>query len=820
MQTARLIIIGAGIVGASAAYHLTRLGWRDVLVLDKGNLEENDGSTSHAPGGVVALSHNKLLTQMAQYGSDLYRGLKPYDPARNTYNAVGGLELAATPARLHDLRRLHAEGKSFGAESHLLTPSETKDRLPLLDEKLIVGSLFVTKTAIVAGAHVAGALRRDAEATGGARFLGATEVTDIEVKAGRVAAVLTGNPELARIECEAVLLCTNIWGPVLGDKLGVPLPLLAYEHQYTITEPLPALARFNRANKDDEIIWPTARSLDHALYFRQHWDSYGVGNYWHTPRPVKPQAVGRSALRPFTPEDFTKAWAVVNNLLPATRGAALPTRFNGLFAFPVDGMPLLGETRVKGCWVALGAWLTHAGGVGKSIAEWMTHGETEWDMRQCHVERFQPFQTTRKYLEVVCDKNYAELYDISHPRKAPSSPRNVRLSPFHARWQALRVAYTVFAGLELPHWFEDNARLLEQYDDRLPARTGWAGEHWSRIQGAEHLATRDNVALFDLTGLSILEVRGRGALDFVNFLCSNQMDKPTGAVTYTTWLTPRGGVRRDLAVARLAEDRFWMFVGEGTLPQDRVWVNSFLPDDGSVSVADLSDSFTALGLWGPNARRVLEKVTSADLSDAAFPYFTAQWLDIGYTRVLALRLSYVGELGWELHFPSDAALPVFDALWEAGREFGLIAAGLGAFDSLRLEKGYRLWGADMTTEDTPYEAGLGWTVKLDKPAFVGRDACLKLKAQPPTRKLCCLTFEDPRAVALGNEPIFADGNCVGHITSANFGYSVGKFIAYGYLPAAHAAPGARLEVEYFGERFAAVVSADPQWDARMERLRG
>jgi glycine cleavage system aminomethyltransferase T/glycine/D-amino acid oxidase-like deaminating enzyme len=819
MHTARLVIIGAGIVGASAAYHLTRLGWRDVLVLDKGNLEENDGSTSHAPGGVVGLSHNKLLTQMAQYGSDLYRSLAPYDPARNMYNAVGGLELATTSERLHDLKRLHAEGKSFGAESHLLTPGETKAKLPLLDETRIVGSLFVTKTAIVAGAHLTGALRRDAEATGGARFLGATEVTDIEVKNGRVVAVRTNNPELARIACEFVLLCTNIWGPVLGDKLGVPLPLLAYEHQYAITEPLPALARFNRTNKDDEIIWPTARSLDHALYFRQHWDSYGVGNYRHAPRPVSPHAVGRSALRPFTPEDFTKAWAVVNDLLPATRGAALTTRFNGMFAFPVDGMPMLGETHVKGCWVAVGSWLTHAGGVGKSIAEWMTHGETEWDMRQCHVERFQPFQTTRKYIAVVCDKNYAELYDIVHPRKAPSFPRNVRLSPFHARWQALNAENTVFAGLELPNWFGVNARLLEQYDDRIPARSGWAAEHWSRIQGAEHLATRENVALFDLTGLSILEVCGRGAAAFVNELCSNRLDTPIGAVTYTTWLTPRGGVRRDLTVARLAEDRFWMFVGEGTLPQDRAWVRRFLPDDGSVTVTDLSDSFTALGLWGPNARRVLQKVTDADVSNAAFPYFTAQWIDIGYTRVLALRVSYVGELGWELHIPMDTALPVFDALWEAGREFGLIAAGLGAFDSLRLEKGYRLWGVDVTTEDNPYQAGLGRTVKLDKAAFIGRDACLALAAQPPTRKLCCLTFDDPHAVALGNEPIFADGTCIGHVTSANFGYSVGRFLAYGYLPMAHATPGSRLEVEYFGERFTATVGADPQWDAKSERLR-
>lgn len=817
----RLVIVGAGIVGCSAAYHLARLGWRDVLALDKGPLFENDGSTSHAPGGVVALSHSKLLTQMAQYSSDLYRGLAPFSADRNTYNAVGGLEIAVSPRRFQDLRRLHAEGKSFGAESHLLTPAETGDRLPLLDERRITGSLFVPKSAIIAGAHTAAALAREAERMGGVRFIAHAEVTAIEVRSGRVAAVRTAHPEWPRLECEAVLLCTNIWGPVLGDALGVPLPLLAFEHQYTITRPLAALARFDRAKKDDEIVFPTARELDSAIYFRQHWDSYGVGSYWHAPRPVRPQAVGRDARRPFTPEDFGSAWAQAQTLLPALRGADLAVSFNGLFAFPVDGMPILGETHIRGLWTAVGSWITHAGGVGKAIAEWMTHGETEWDMRQVNVRRFHPFQTTRAYVDVVCNKNYAELYDIVHPRQPISKPRQVRLSPFHARWEALGATFTTFAGLELPNWFDANTPWLEKYAAKIPARSGWAAEHWSRLQGAEHLATRDAVALFDLTGLSILEARGPGALAYVDRLCSNRMDRPPGRVVYTTWLTPKGGVRRDLAVARLAEDRFWMFVGEGTRPQDRVWAERFLPEDGSVRLADLSDSYAALGLWGPQAREILRRVTDADVSNAAFPYFTARWIDIGYARVLALRVSYVGELGWELHMPMDQALPVFDALWEAGRDFGLTPAGMGAFDSLRLEKGYRLWGGDVDTEHNPYEAGLGWTVRLEKPDFVGRAACLALQSRPLKKKLCCLTLDEPGAVALGAEPIFAPGGstALGYVTSANFGYSVGRFLVYGYLPVERASAGARLEIEYFGERRAATVAADPQFDPQMRRMK-
>ncbi|MBL8057271.1 MAG: FAD-dependent oxidoreductase [Anaerolineales bacterium] len=817
--SARLVIVGAGIVGVSAAYHLARLGWRDVLVLDKGPLFENDGSTSHAPGGVVALSHNLLLTRMAQYSSDLYRGLAPYTPDRNHYNAVGGLELALSARRFTDLRRLHNEGLSFGAESHLLTPAETKAKLPLLDDTRIAGSLFVPKSAIIAGAHVAAALARDAAAEGAVTFLAGTEVTEIEARAGRVTAVLTNHPDRPRIPCEAVLLCTNIWGPVLADRLGVALPLLAFEHQYVQTGPLPALARFDRARRDDEIVFPTARELDSSIYFRQHWDGYGIGNYWHAPRPVRPADVGRTALRPFTTGDFTRAWEQVQTLLPAVRGAALTRSFNGLFAFPVDGLPLVGPTPVAGLWTAVGSWITHAGGVGKSVAEWLTHGEPEWDMRQVDVRRFHGFQTTRAYIDVVCNKNYAELYDIVHPRQPVSKPRDLRLSPFHARWQALGAVFTTFAGLELPNWFAANAPLLEKYDRQIPDRAGWAAGHWSRLQGAEHLATRETAALYDLTGLSILEAKGPGALAFVNTLCSNQLDKPAGSVVYTLWLTGRGGVRRDLAVARLSDDCFWLFVGEGTRPLDRVWVETHRPPDGAVTVTDRSDEFTALGLWGPRARAVLARVSPADLDNAAFPYFTARWIEIGHTPVLALRVSYVGELGWELHIPNDQALPVFDALWEAGREAGLVAAGMGAFDSLRLEKGYRLWGGDMDTEQTPYEAGLGWTVRLSKPAFIGREACRQLQGRLPARQLVCLAADDPQAVALGNEPIFAAGAPVGRVTSANFGYSVGRFLAYGYVPAEHAALGTRLEVGYFDQRFSATVAADPQFDPPMRRLK-
>jgi heterotetrameric sarcosine oxidase gamma subunit len=448
----------------------------------------------------------------------------------------------------------------------------------------------------------------------------------------------------------------------------------------------------------------------------------------------------------------------------------------------------------------------------------MTDGDTEWDVRQMDVNRFHAFQTTPRFIEKVCNKNYAEIYDIIHPREPTSEPRNVRLSPLHRRHEEMGAVFTTFAGLELPNWFESNADRLHEHRQLIPERSGWAAMHWSPLQGVEHLATRGGVGLFDLTGLSIIEVAGPDALALVDALSSNKVEVPAGRVVYTTWLTERAGVRRDLAVARLGPDRFWMFVGEGTRPRDFDWVRRAAGGHG-VAVIDLSDSYTAIGLWGPQARNVLSKVSTADLSNGAFPYFTARWIDVGYTRALAVRISYAGELGWELHLPYEFGLPAWDLLLEAGQAEGIAAAGMGAFDSLRLEKGYRGWGTDVYTEYNPYEAGLGWTVKLDKGQFRGSAAAKDLSQAPIRKKLCCLTLDAREAVALGYEPIMAGDACIGHVTSANFGYSIGKFIVYGYLPSEFATEGTRLEVIYFGERFGATVAPDPLFDPKMARMK-
>ena len=826
MTKAQVVVIGAGVVGASVAWHLAEKGWKDVIVVDKGPIPVNDGSTSHAPGGVVAISHSKVMTQMAQYATELYRRLEPVaDFPRRSYNAVGGLDVALSEEKWTDLVRLEGKAKAWHINAQLLGPKETKEKMPLINEKLIKGSIFVENSALVSGVHLVKALLRDA-AQKGVQVFANTGVTDIEVSNGHVSAVLTSNPAMPRIECEQIVLATNVWGPILGEKLDIPIPLIACEHQYVFLDPMKELERFDTNKLEDEVFYPTVRVQDITTYFRQHWNTIGIGNYWHRPLLVEAKKLAKTAMHPFTPEDFKQSWERSQELFPLLQGHNRTRAFNGIFAFPIDGYPILGEAAtVKGFWSATGSWLTHAGGVGKCIAEWMTDGATEWDMRQVHIQRFHGYQNTPTYISAVSDKNYREIWFPGHPRQPMTEPRNVRLSPFADRHNALKSVYTTFAGLELPNWAEENSRLLEKYDDQIPERTGFAAEFWSRIQGAEHLETRNNVGLFDLTGLSIIEVKGSAATKFVNYLCSSQMNKPVGNVMYTCWLTPKGGIRRDLAVARVAKDNYWMFVGEGTLPQDMAWVQSFAPDGifegGSVQINDISNQSTGLGLWGPNARKVLEKVTAADISNEAFPYMTWKWIDIGMAKVFAMRISYAGELGWELHIPFDQALHVWDKLWQAGREFDMISAGQGCFDSLRLEKGYRLWGGDIYTEYTPYEAGLAWTVRLNKKEdFVGKEACLKLKDKPLKKQLCCIVSDDPGAIAFGYEPIFKNGGpAIGHVTTGNFGYSVGKYIAYGYLPSEHAEPGTNVEIEFLGKRYKATVSNEPLWDPHMDRIK-
>ena len=815
MQTrARLVVIGAGIVGCSTVYHLTRLGWKDIVALDQGPLFDTGGSTSHAPGLVFQTNFSKTMTDLAKDTVELYNTLNL--DGRPCFHPVGSLEVAYTPERLEDLKRKLGAARSWNLEAHLISPEEARSRLPLLDAGRIHGAYYVPSDGIAKAVRACEAMARASEP--GAGFHGGTTVTGIEVVNGRVRGV---NTDRGRIASDQVLICAGIWGPRIGRMAGVSIPLTPVQHLYALTGPLPELAGETR-----EVVHPILRHQDSAMYFRQQADRYGIGSYNHEPLLVRPDDLvspDKAKLSPsimeFTPEHFSAAREAADELLPALKRAGLDYRINGLFSFTPDGMPLLGESvDVRGLWVAEAVWITHGGGVGQAVAEWMDSGAPQIDLRDADVNRFGPHVSTPEYVDARGAQQYREVYDIIHPLEQMDHPRDLRVSPFHPRLNELDAVFFEGAGWERPQWFEANAALLDEVED-LPSRSGWEARYWSPIQGVEHRATRRRAGLCDITPFTKIEVAGEGALDFLERIAANRIDRPVGAVVYTALLNSRGGIVSDLTITRLAPDRFLVLTGAATGMRDLAWLSLHSRDERAVHITDVTSAFCGLGLWGPEARRILQRVCNDDLTNRAFPYFSAREIRIGAVPVLALRLSYVGELGWEIYVPSEFGLRLWDTLWEAGGDHGLVALGGGAFDSLRLEKGYRLWGADIHTEYNPYEAGLGWAVRLEKGDFTGREALLEIRKKGIARKLCCLTLDDPDAVVMGKEPILIGSHVLGYVTSANHGYTVGEFIAYGYVPLAYAKPGTSVEIEYFGNCHRATVSHEPLYDPRGEKLK-
>ncbi|MCW1970675.1 MAG: FAD-dependent oxidoreductase [Anaerolineae bacterium] len=805
---ARLVIVGAGIVGCTAAYHFAKLGWKEVIVLDKGELQEVDGSTSHAPGGMFLTNSSKMMTEFAKYSQDLLKTLT--HPEGPTLFQVGGIEVAYTRDRWNDLHRKRGFAKAYGLESYLISPAEVKQLVPILDDSKIFGAYYVKRDSVCKSVRTCEALRKLASEIGGVKFFGNTPVTDLDIKDGRIVALVT--PQ-GKIDCEQVLWCTNIWGDLVSRKAGLQIPLMAAEHILTYTDPLPELK-----GETEELRHPLMRHQDHSMYYRQRYDSYGVGSYRHIPLMVWPKDVGKSAKRAFTPEHFASGWDSSVELLPALKNRTLVEKFNGMFAFTVDGFPVMGESKVKGLWACTGLWLTHAAGATNAIANWMTYGDPGLDLREADITRFQPHYYSNTYIEARCAQNYREVYDIIHPSDQITNPRNVKLSPVHSRLVQQGAAFFQGAGWENPQWYEANGRLLSRYETRIPKRFNWEARNWSPIQGIEHLHVREHVGMFNLAALAIIEVSGAGAAAYLNRIFANQVDRAVGKIVYTAALNEQGGIVMDVTVLRRATDKFWVTTGGAILPHDMAWMQKHLPSDGSVTLTDLSSNYFKMGLWGPKARAVLQAVCDDDVSNEAFPYYSTKQLTINAVPTYALRVSYAGELGWELYVPQEYAVRLWDTLWQAGQAHEIIAAGSGAFDSLRLEKGYRLWGADIHTDYNPYEAGLGWAVSMKKPDFIGKAALVKAQAEGLHKKLVCMVM-DHYSMALGKEPIMHDGKAVGYVSSANFGYSLGKFICYGYVPIELATPGTELSIEYFGKPQRAVVSDEPLFDAKMTRLK-
>ena len=804
---AQVVIIGGGVGGCSIAYHLTQMGWTDVVVLDRNEL--TSGSTFHSAGLVGQLRSDVNLTKLIRYSTDLYRRLKAetgHDPG---WREVGSLRLASSPERMEELKRQVGLARSFGLPLELIGPSEALELFPLMTLEQVEGAVYLPTDGFIDPNGLTMGLAAGAKSRG-ARIFTHTRVQSIRAVNGHVDRVVTDQGE---IQAEVVVNAAGQWAGEIGAMLGVRLPVIPMAHLYLITRPIAGV-------RSD---FPTMRDPDLLVYFREEVGGLVAGGYERNPAPWALDGIPPDFNNKLLPPDWDRFTPLMENAIrrvPALERAEVVQLINGPEGFTPDGEYLLGPTPVRGFWVAA-AFCAHglagAGGLGKVMAEWIIHGHTEWDVWRLDLRRFGSNYSSQPYVLARTVETYSKYYDIHYPHEDRQSARDLRRSPAYPQLRGLGAAFGEKTGWERPNWFTPYEAVADH--GHLPS--GWERHHWSPAIGYEHLATRERAGLFDETSFSKLELRGPGALAALQYLCANDLDRPVGSVVYTSMLNPRGGIECDFTVTRLAADHFRIITGTAFGQHDLSWIQLNMPSGNSVWVEDTTGSYACFGLWGPRARAILQQLTKQDLSNAAFPYMTARQITVGDVPALALRVTYVGELGWELYCSMEYGHRLWEVLWEAGQPEGLVAAGYRAIDSLRLEKGYRYWSAEISPDYSPFEAGLGFAVKLGKGDFLGRQALLRQKEEGLRRKLCCLVLSGESSVAIGNEPIRlrAGDLVVGWVTSGGYGYAVRTSIAYGYLPVEQAAPGTQLDVEILGERVAAEVVREPLWDPKGERIR-
>ena len=802
IDRARAVVVGGGIGGCSVAYWLARLGWNDVVVVERSEL--TSGSTFHSAGLVGQLRGSLSLTQMMMTSVDLYRTLGAEVDLETGWREVGSLRLASSREHFEELQRQAAWAETFGLPMHLVTADEARDMFPPMSTEGVLGAAFLPSDGYVDPSQLTLALAQGARQRG-ATILTGTRITGVRVVDNRVRGVETDRGD---IECEVVVNAGGIYAHEIGLLAGVHVPLVAMAHQYTITKP-------EGLGRD----MPTLRDPARLVYFRGESGGLVAGGYERNPSVWAldgiPSDFNSRLLEPDW-DRFSALFEAAMTRVPGLENSEIVTLVNGPEAFTPDGEFILGESAVRGFWVAAGFCahgIAGSGGMGKIVAEWIIEGQPGLDAWALDSRRFGPQYRDRGYTLERTREIYATYYDVKYPGHERQSGRPLRVSALYARHQRLDASFGEKSGWERVNWYESNAR---EGDEALrPA--GWAGQLWSAAIGAEHRACRETAALFDESSFAKLDVVGAGAAQFLEGLCANAVARHVGAVTYTQLLNPRGGIECDLTVTRLGEERFRLVTGTAFANHDAAWVRSHLPEVGGVRVEDVTSQYACLGLWGPRARDILAPLTSADLSRDAFKYMNAREINLGPVPCLAVRVTYVGELGWELYCPSEYAVRLWDLLLEAGGPHKIRPGGYRAIESLRLEKGYRVWGSDITTTDTPFEAGLGFAVKMSKGEFIGRDALVA--AGEPTRRLACLVLDDDRAVALGSEPVRSEGRPIGRVTSAGYGYSVARSIAYAYLPVDLATPGTRLSVGIFADDVGAEVVAEPLFDPTNERVR-
>ena len=836
---ASAVIVGAGIVGNSLACHLARLGWRDLVLVDKGPMPNPGGSTGHASNFIFPIEYSKMMMELTRDSTEQYQEL-------GVFTQSGGIEVARTQARMEELRRRCTAAKAWGIPAQMVSPAEVAKLVPYLDESVILGGAHFPTVGVVDSLRAGTLMREEAQRSGALQVLAGAEVLGIDTTGlGR-----NGRPKITsvrttagEIETSICVVCCGVWSPRIARMAGAHIPLTPIVHQMISVGPIPLFE-----GTQGEIGYPIVRDVDTNMYERQHGGDMEVGSYAHRPIIVRPDdipSIEESALSPtelpFTADDFDPQLAEALELMPDLLGdekVGIRYSINGLISMTPDGHPLLGPAPVvDGLWSAAASWIKEGPGVGRVVAEWMSGQVPSVDVDEANIARFYPSQRTAAHVQARAREGFNKMYGIVHPAEQWESGRPVRVSPVYDRERDLGAVFFETAGWERPHWYASNEPLLERYAGRLmPRDAEWDARWWSPIINAEHLAMRDGCGLVDLSAFAIFDVIGPSALDVVQTLAVAQLDVVPGRVIYTSLLDERGGFKADLTIMRLGAERFRVVTGGATGQSDLAWFAGQLPADGTAALADLTSAQATLGLWGPRAREVLATVTADDMSHGGFPFGTCREVEIAGLSVLASRISYVGELGWELHVPIEQGGKLWDALWAAGAPRGLVPVGIGVYGTTgRLEKGYRAFGNELTGDYTLVEAGMT-RPKVKAQPFIGKDAYLAQRAGPPAAVLCTLTVDEhtpasgPARYMLGGEPVLsADGERLvdakgrpSYVTSAGSGPSVGRHLLLAYLPPAQASAGTRLQVECVGDAYpvtVAVAGATPLFDPDNARIR-
>ncbi|MEX4006775.1 GcvT family protein [Neoaquamicrobium sediminum] len=809
---AQIVVIGGGIIGCSTAYHLARDHKADVVLLEQGKL--TSGSTWHAAGLVGQLRSSASITRVLKYSVDLYKGLEAETGLATGWKMTGCLRLATNQDRWTEFRRLATTARSFGMDMHLVSPDEVKRMWPLMDTSDLVGASWLPTDGQASPSDITQSLAKGARMHG-AKLFEDVRVTGFEMDGKRIVKVKTTRGDIG---CEKVVNCAGQWARQVGAMAGINVPLQPVKHQYIITEAIDGLSADA----------PTIRDPDRRTYFKEEVGGLVMGGYEPDPQAWETNLPGGDVpddweFRLFDDDfdHFEQHMMQAIARVPALETAGVKQMINGPESFTPDGNFILGTApECANMFVGAGFnafGIASGGGAGWVLAQWTMDGEAPLDLWTVDIRRFSGLHKDRDWVCARTLEAYGKHYTVAFPHEEYESGRPRIVSPLYERLKAHGAVFGSKLGWERPNWFATNPGARDEYS--------MGRQNWFDAVGEEHRHVREKVGIFDQSSFAKYELTGRDALKALDFICANDVSKPAGRLTYTQLLNTRGGIEADLTVARLAEDRFYIVTGTGFRTHDFGWIEDHIEAGRDAKLLDVTEDFGTLSLMGPEARNVLAAVTEADISNAGFPFGHVREIAIAGHTVRALRVTYVGELGWELHVPISATGEVFDALMDAGKPFEIKPVGYRALESLRLEKGYRAWGSDITPNDSPFEAGLGWAVKLKKDIdFLGRKAAKEMSAKPLGKRLACFTVDDPDVVLLGRETILRDGEPVGYLTSGGHGYTVGKGIGYGYVRKAEGVSedflrSGRYELVVAMENVPAEIHLEPLYDPSSSRVK-